>query len=119
VDGRVILYADKMTNSLNKALGETERRRNIQKEHNEKHGITPESIKKAIAPSMKEAESESVTMVKIKGKRVPLSGEALQKHVDMLKKTMKKHAENLEFEQAAEIRNEIHKLEMSDLGLPK
>lgn len=115
VDGRVILYADKMTGSMERALAETERRRNIQKEHNEKHGITPETVRKAIAPSMKEMEDEPTARVKIKGRKKQLSGDELLKHIEALKKQMREHAANLEFEQAAALRDEVHKLEAAAL----
>lgn len=110
VDGKVILYADKMTGSMERALAETDRRRKIQQEHNIKHGITPESIKKAIAPSMN-AEAEETTTVNVKGRRKQLNGEELLKHIEQLKKQMRDHAQNLEFEQAASLRDELHKLE--------
>lgn len=117
VDGRVILYADKMTNSLTKALEETERRRAIQLAHNKEHGITPESVKKAIAPSMSEEGQVESATVKIKGRKVELEGEALFAHIESLKKQMRKHAENLEFEEAARLRNEVHRLEEIGLGV--
>ena len=110
VDGRVILYADKMTGSMERALAETDRRRKIQQEHNIKHDITPESIKKAIAPSMN-AEAEQTTTVNVKGRRKQLNGEELLKHIEQIKKQMRDHAQNLEFEQAASLRDEVHKLE--------
>lgn len=112
VDGRVILYADKMTGSLQRALDETSRRRDIQIAHNEKHGITATSIKKNISESLHRKEE----LLGDVGEPV-LTGKALEKHIDNLRKQMLKLASELEFEKAAEIRNQIHKLEEKDLGV--
>ena len=111
VDGRVILYADKMTKSMEAALGETERRRNKQIAHNEKHGITPQSVRAKISKALdkdKEALVETAAAP---------TGDNLKKHLEHLRKDMLKAAGNLEFEEAARIRDEIHKLESAELGV--
>ena len=107
VDGRVILYADKITGSLEKALAETNRRREIQIEFNKKHGITAKSVKKNIAESLK-AKDES-------GKK--LNGDNLIKYIEELRKEMLEAASNLEFEKATELRDKIHKLEEKEIGI--
>ncbi|WP_298162212.1 excinuclease ABC subunit UvrB [Acidocella sp.] len=119
VDGRVILYADTLTNSLQKALAETERRRAKQIAYNQAHNITPQSVKShigevlhsvfeqdylTVAPTTADAASEFV-------------GEDLEAAIAKLQKAMKKASENLEFEEAAELRDEIKRLEALALGL--
>lgn len=112
VDGRVILYADKITGSMERALAETTRRRDIQIAHNIKHGITATSIKKNITDTLKRKEEISGG-----GKMPKLHGKELEKHIDNLRKEMLKAASELEFERATEIRDQIHKLEEKDLGV--
>ncbi len=111
VDGYVILYADKMTKSLIKALDETKRRRDIQTAHNTKHGITPKSVKKAIHNSIK-AENKN----KNDNNATKLKGKDLHRYIDGLKKEMLHAAAELEFEKAAQIRDEVSKLEDAELG---
>lgn len=111
VDGRVILYADKMTKSMKAALEETDRRRKKQVEHNEKHGITPQGIRKKIGEMMKDEEA------KIEEEESVYRGGNIEKHIEHLRKDMLKAASNLEFEEAASIRDEIHKLEEKMLGV--
>jgi len=111
VDGFVILYADKITKSMKKALDETDRRREIQKAFNKEHGITPASIKKKIGESMQVEEKES------KQKKPKLKGKELDKYIDKLQKQMLEAASNLEFEKAAELRDELHQLENKELGI--
>lgn len=112
VDGRVILYADKMTKSMEAALGETERRRAKQIAHNEKHGITPQTVRSRISAALeKDQEIE-------KEESIPVpTGDNLKKHLEHLRKDMLKAAGNLDFEEAARIRDEIHKLEGKELGV--
>ena len=107
-EGRVILYADKMTNSINKALLETSRRRKIQEKHNEENGIIPTTIKKQLMNSLNLA----ATNLKDKNndKRV-LDLEIIENDIEKLKKQMLKAAENLEFEKAAKLRDTIDKLQ--------
>jgi len=118
VDGRVILYADKMTNSLTKALSETDRRRKIQMEYNEKHGITPTSIKKGFFNTMAETSNkmeEEASSYSYPGQE--LHGKKLADYIEKIRKEMFQAAGDLEFEKAAELRDRIHKLEAKDLGL--
>ncbi len=112
VDGRVILYADKMTKSLTAALGETERRRNKQNAHNEKHGITPQTIRKKIGEIIEKMEIPAEEAEPVK-----LVGGNITKHIEYLRKEMLKAAGNLEFEEAARLRDEIHQLESKELGV--
>lgn len=117
VDSRVILYADKMTNSINAAIAETDRRRKIQDAHNKKHGITPESIKKSIVDIIGDtAEGDHVT-VGIDAEVNNLVGHNLRSYIEGLEKTMLEAAGNLEFEEAARIRDEVKRLEEKELGI--
>jgi excinuclease ABC subunit B len=99
INGRVILYADQMTKSIEKAMYETNRRRELQTEFNLKHGIDPQSIIKKLEPIVKTAKSQ------------PLDAKQVAKEVNILRKEMLQHATNLEFEQAAKLRDKIKKLE--------
>ncbi|MBI3558689.1 MAG: excinuclease ABC subunit UvrB [Deltaproteobacteria bacterium] len=140
VEGRVILYADSQTESMRRAMGETERRRKIQAAYNSKHGITPTSIKKAIHARMVETEED-------KAKRpladmasgmddylddelkafsqlhdagvadLPRDLNSLSKMVASLEKEMKDAAKNLEFERAAGLRDRIRKLRLAEMAL--
>ncbi|MEO1018555.1 MAG: helicase-related protein, partial [Pseudomonadota bacterium] len=119
VDGRVILYADKETGSLKAALEETERRRNKQLAYNEQNGITPQSIKKNIGDIIKNiAERDYVTVDLGIDAPPTLTGMDLQAYIGDLENKMKEAASNLEFEEAARIRDEIRRLEDGELGLP-
>ncbi len=126
VDGRVILYADKITGSMQYALDETDRRRTKQMEHNKKHGITPASVKKKIGDLMQGMKERDATMdtrqtiASLSDQSqavVEDTPEKISKHIDTLRKDMREAAGNLEFEQAAKIRDEIKKLEALELGL--
>lgn len=107
VEGRVILYADKLTGSLKGALEETERRRNKQLAHNAAHGITPETIKKTISSSLDLREKQESLDSPLKN----LSPKQLEKKKNQLLKDMKAAAGNLEFEKAASLRDELRSLE--------
>lgn len=111
VEGRVILYADKMTGSLKGALEETERRRNKQIAHNEAHGITPETIKKTISSSLDLRKKEQASDSPHKD----LSVKELEKKKNQLLKDMKTAAGNLEFEKAASLRDELRALEALEI----
>ena len=113
VDGRVILYADVMTKSLKGALEETEYRRNIQIEHNKKHGITPASITKAVTETLRIEEQihEEVAPADNTIAAMLKDHKSLEKTIEKLKKQMLKHAANLEFEEAANLRDQLHQLE--------
>jgi excinuclease ABC subunit B len=121
VDGRVILYADSMTRSLTNALEETARRRAKQTAWNSTHGITPQSVKKAVGDLMTHvAEQDYVTVAPIKGVDVTqLQGRDLRGTIAELDKRMRDAAANLEFETAARLRDEIKRLEAKELGLDK
>ena len=116
VNGRAILYADKITGSMERAIGETERRRNKQLEHNEEHDITPKSVTKKVADIMEGARSAGPGAAKgRKGKAVqqleiPDNPKALGKLMAQLEKQMLKHAQDLEFEQAAQVRDQLQTL---------
>jgi excinuclease ABC subunit B len=109
-EGRVILYADKITNSINKALQETSRRRKIQEKHNQENGITPTTIKKQLMNSLNLAVAN--LRDKNNDKKV-MDLEVIENDIGKLKKQMLEAAENLEFEKAAKLRNKIDKLQKS------
>jgi excinuclease ABC subunit B len=120
VDGRVILYADNMTKSLKAAIDETERRRTKQQEFNAANGITPETIKKKISDiteTIGKAEDKERKTRKSKDPAYQLSGDALLKHIENLRKQMLDYAANLDFEKAAELRDKIKDLEKQELGI--
>lgn len=117
-DGRVLLYADTLTRSLKSALEKTERRRNKQQEYNKAHGITPQTVKKAITKSLLAEEEAPAPLYLQEGdSATPLKGKALQQHIKKLEKQMLAAASNLEFEEAARLRDTIRHLENQDLGL--
>ncbi|MCB0413418.1 MAG: excinuclease ABC subunit UvrB, partial [Bdellovibrionales bacterium] len=121
-EGRVILYADRVTQSMSKALSETERRRKIQMEYNEKHGITPQTIKKSVKGLMEIYQKEySKIDLSDPLKRVELGPDELitsreiKAQIKELRKKMKKLSDDLEFEEAAKVRDEIKRLELKEL----
>jgi excinuclease ABC subunit B len=123
LDGKAILYADKITGSMQYAIDETNRRRSKQMEYNAAHGITPESIKKKLG-SVLDSVYERADRVNVsRGLHDHEQEEwfhnpaALRKHIEKLKKQMHKAAENLEFEQAAKLRDQVRKLEEIELGV--
>ncbi len=117
VDSKVILYADRITGSMERAMAETDRRRAKQIAYNEAHGITPASVKKNISDIMDSIYEKDRVTVKIKSGRgtKELVGENMKAHLDHLRKEMIKAAENLEFEEAARIRDEVRRLEAVEL----
>lgn len=119
VDGRVLLYADKMTESLKYAIDETARRREKQTQWNVDHGITPFSVKKKIGELMASVyEQDYVTISPSKTiEDLSLVGKNLQQTIAELEKRMHAAAANLEFEEAAHLRDEIKKLEEAELGI--
>ncbi|RKQ63480.1 excinuclease ABC subunit B [Thermovibrio guaymasensis] len=112
VNGKVILFADKMTKAMKEAIEETERRRRIQEEFNRKHGITPKTVKREIESSIiEDAGLSALFRLKKKGvEKVPKSEEELLAEIDRLTKEMKEAAKNWEFERAAELRDRIKEL---------
>ncbi|MDX2211380.1 MAG: excinuclease ABC subunit UvrB [Sphingopyxis sp.] len=118
VDGRVILYADRMTGSMERAIRETDRRRAKQVAYNEAHGITPASIKKNIGDIIAHVASKDSVVVDI-GEGMPdhMVGHNLRAYIADLEKQMRDAAANLEFETAARLRDEIRKLEADELGI--
>ena len=115
-EGRVILYADKMTKSIDKAVSETLRRRQIQQEYNEKHGIIPKTINRAIH-ALAEFEKIDSKLDKKQAHTLFDNPAKLKTHIDKLKKEMLKAASNLEFEQAAKLRDQLKTLEEAALEL--
>jgi excinuclease ABC subunit B len=117
ISGRVIMYADTLTRSMKKAVDETTRRRKLQKKFNRKHGITPETIKKSIQDimgSVYEADYYTVSAVEeVRGEYV--ASDKIPKRIEKLRKEMMTAAKELEFERAAELRDEIKKLEELEL----
>ncbi|MEM9124607.1 MAG: excinuclease ABC subunit UvrB [Pseudomonadota bacterium] len=117
-DGRVIMYADKITGSMERALGETNRRRAKQVAYNAEHGITPETVKKNVEDVLAGLYDGDVDMNRVTATiDKPMHGANLEAHLDGLRDQMRKAAENLEFEEAANIRDEIKRLEAVDLAV--
>ncbi|GGB19884.1 excinuclease ABC subunit UvrB [Allosediminivita pacifica] len=117
-EGRVIMYADRMTGSMERAIGETNRRREKQIAYNEEHGITPATIKKNVEDILAGLYQGDVDMNRVTAKIDDKhAGANLQTMLDGLRTDMRKAAENLEFEEAARLRDEIKRLEAVDLAV--
>lgn len=124
--GKVILYADRITDSMKKAMDETARRRKLQSDYNTKHGITPATIKKKIKEGLGDIFDGSVGAYKIKGEK-DITAERMQKFTDKpnkiqneikkLKEKMKTLSSNLEFEEAAKVRDEVKRLQILELQI--
>jgi excinuclease ABC subunit B len=119
LSGKAILYADVRTGSIERAIAETDRRRAKQIEYNLEHGITPRSIIKAVNDTMEGArEVQERSVVDGLSFDAPMSPEQAAKRIKKLDAEMMKLARNLEFEQAARLRDEIHKLRQAAFGVP-
>jgi excinuclease ABC subunit B len=119
VEGRVILYADRMTGSMERAIRETDRRREKQHAYNIEHGITPATIKRDIHDIVADTASRDSVLVEIDADGANnLVGHNLRAYIDDLEKKMRAAAADLEFEEAGRLRDEIRSLEASELGLP-
>ncbi|MCA3272149.1 MAG: excinuclease ABC subunit UvrB [Roseomonas sp.] len=119
VDGRVVLYADVMTDSLRRALEETARRRSKQEAWNAEHGITPQTIRRDISQALQSIyEQDYVTVEALEGEETAeFIGKDLKATIAELDRKMRAAAADLEFETAARLRDEIKRLESLDLGL--
>jgi len=122
VSGRAILYADKITGSMERAMNETKRRRKKQIAYNKEHGITPMSINKAVTDIMEGAYAathySAQQFAKVAEEYAEYEGittQKLQEKIQQLEKQMYNHAQNLEFEEAAKIRDKINKIQKQQL----
>jgi len=119
VEGRVILYADRITGSMERALNETSRRREKQVAYNEAHGITPTTIKRNIADILSDvSQRDGVVVDTGDDDRPHLVGHNLKAYIADLEQRMRKAASDLEFEEAGRLRDEIRRLEADELGIP-
>ena len=118
VDGRVILYADRITGSMERAMNETARRREKQEAYNLAHGITPQTIRRNIGDIIAHVASKDQVTVEIDEDRPHMVGHNLRAYIEDLEKQMRKAASDLEFETAGRLRDEIRALEQEELGLP-
>jgi excinuclease ABC subunit B len=124
LDGTAILYGDSTTNSMRKAIEETDRRRDKQLAHNEAHGIVPKGIKKAVSDIMEGARDGPIPG---RGRRLQVAEDTtdyaslapgkLAAHIETLEQRMFKHAKNLEFEEAARVRDEIARVRAAGFGV--
>ena len=117
-EGRVIMYADRITGSMERAMGETDRRRAKQIAYNTEHGITPQTVKKNVEDILAGLYKGDVDMNRVTATiDKPLHGANLEAVLDGMRNDMRKAAENLEFEEAARLRDEVKRLEAVDLAI--
>ena len=117
-EGRVIMYADRITGSMERAIGETDRRREKQHAYNLEHGITPETVKKNVDDVLSGLDQGDVDMNRVTATLDDgLAGGNLKTVLEGLRTDMRKAAENLEFEEAARLRDEVKRLEAVDLAV--
>lgn len=122
LNGKAILYADQITGSMRRAIDETDRRREKQIAHNVEHGITPKGIIKSIRGGMDDSKSkkeENLRFAEVAeeyAKYAALSPQQLAKRIQQIESAMYKHAQNLEFEEAAKLRDELEKVKKMALG---
>jgi excinuclease ABC subunit B len=125
VNGSAIMYADRMTGSMERAIAETDRRRNKQIEFNATHGITPQTIRKRVRDVMEGARSGGRGRGKLRKVAEPrtdyrdLTPEQALQRIAKLEKQMYRHARDLEFEDAARLRDEVDELRRAGFGLPE
>lgn len=105
-DGKVIMYADELTESMEKAISETNRRRKIQAEYNEEHGIVPKTVQKSVREAIKASILEEAETKYNIGKE-----ESIEEVINKLTDEMLKYASEMEFEKAAELRDKIKELD--------
>lgn len=124
LNGRAILYADKITGSMQRAIAETDRRREKQQAYNKKHGITPKGIKKAIRDSLDDKQQQAQNdrkyinqVAKEKAKYAVLTPKQLAKRLQQMENAMYRHAQDLEFEEAGKLRDEMEHIRVLTLGL--
>ncbi|WP_426731895.1 excinuclease ABC subunit UvrB [Myxococcus faecalis] len=120
LNGRVIMYADSVTDSMKKALEETSRRREIQRQYNKEHGITPRSVKSNItdlSEHLYDAESAGALPMAAEGEDDVLESKELKRLIEEFTQDMHRAAESMEFEKAAEYRDKVQLLKDMDLGL--
>jgi excinuclease ABC subunit B len=118
INGKAILYGDKITPSMAKAISETERRREKQQRYNEENGITPQGLNKKVVDVLQLGEGMAKTKGRMKSKarsvieddEIILTPKALQQKIHQLEAKMLEHAQNLEFEEAAQLRDQLHEL---------
>ncbi len=124
--GRAILYADKITGSMQRALDETDRRRKIQEDYNKKHNITPTGIKKAVNDIIESARegdpgtagfSVPQKVAEEAADYIAMTPKQLSKHLERLEERMFQHAKDLEFEEAAKLRDEIEHIRKISFGI--
>jgi len=117
IEGRVILYGERVTDSMSAALEETERRRLIQQQYNDEHGIVPETIVKRISDTFGTFYSRDYVDVNVAEEPLEFDEGGLEKHLAALEKEMLEAAEELDFERAGELRDQMHDLRRRQMGL--